>query len=121
MEAFLFEPLHQRGLEPYELGHPPVAPRTPGVGRHGLEDACIVEAEILRVVIPLREGDTGLREHVAEALVMEGLAVGDDAVEVEHNRPKQAAAYYPFPSTFSRSPARIGTLRRFSGGGKGQS
>ena len=58
------------------------------VGRHRFEHSDVVVSKIPVVVFLLRERDAGLPEHVAEGQIMQRLAVRDDAVEVEHNRPQ---------------------------------
>ena len=65
---------------------------------------------------PAIELDAFLGERLLKRLEVERLAVGDHAVEVEHDRLQRPAHA---PGAFS--PARIATFSRFDGGGYGHS
>ncbi len=89
------------------------APRAP-IDRS--KHADIVEAEVVRVVVGVGQRDACVGQHVLKRLQVERLAVGDDAVEVEHYGAQAA-----LNSSTAASPARTGILSRFSRGGYGHS
>ena len=91
-----------------------IAERQPALPGQRAQDARIVEAEIVVVVLPRAEIDAASAEHLLERAQVQFLGVGDDAVEVEDDRLK-----HYFRGAFS--PARMATGNRFSFGGTGQS
>src|SRR5690349_13542324 len=112
-----FDLLEARGFPCDEAADVLSRPRPSSLETDGGEDAAVVESKIPVVVGALREVDPLSCKHVTERPEVQRLAVGNDAVEVEDDG---AEGHYVF-GRFMRSPARMGILRRFSGGGYGHS
>ena len=68
------------------LGDVPAAGRQLAVAGQRLQHAHVVVAEIARVVLLRGERDAILGQRLLEGLQVQGLAVRDDAVEIEHDR-----------------------------------
>ena len=119
----------QRELGGDQAGDAAVVDALAVIGERGAERAGVVVAEVLAVVVALAERHALAREHAPEPFEVQRLAVGDHAIEVEHDRGEEhrgpvaeEAARPREPRYFrSRSPDRIGAARRFSRGGYGQS
>ena len=62
---------------------PAAAPRSRAIASNAPD---IVESEVAVVVLAFGERDAAFGEHVAEGAEVQRLAVGDHAVEVEHDR-----------------------------------
>ncbi len=73
-------------LQGHHLGDGPAARRQFAVACQRLQQADVVVAEIARVVLLGGERDAILGQRFLEGLQVKGLAVRDDAVEVEHDR-----------------------------------
>ena len=94
------------------------------IRRNRPEHPGIVEAEVASVVVALGQFDAHRVEHGLGGAQVQRFGVRHDAVEVEDNglqhrlnvRQRSAGV-----RSRTRSPARTGTGRRFSGGGYGQS
>jgi hypothetical protein len=111
----------QRQLVRDQAGDAAIVEALAVIGEGGAEGAGVVVAEVLLVVVAPAEGHALARQHAPEALEVQRLAVGDHAIEVEHdrgeehrgNRGKATRRDY----RFNRSPDRIGIDKRFSRGG----
>ena len=98
--------------------------RQAAIARQRLEHADVVVAEVAREVFVARQRDAFLGQRLLKRLQVQRLAVGDDAVEVEDDGLQRGVTRRGlrgsrFGGAFS--PARIGTLSRFAGGGYGHS
>ena len=98
-----------------------IALREPVFALVARERPDIVISQVFAEIVRFAQADVVIREDLAIRLEMKRLAVGDDAIEVEHNRAQHGSGAFPHSFSFRRSPARIAAGRRFSGGGNGHS